>query len=252
MRFLLISTLLLMAISGHTHAKEMVYITNGEWAPYLSQDLPHYGVASHLVKEAFATQGIDVVYGFFPWKRSYKLAKEGHWHGSVVWVRTPEREDAFIYSDVVITDYEHLFHLKSLPLDWKTIEDLEGLRIGGTLHTAYPIFEAAEKKNILILVRSGTYENLYHRLLKRRIDAIPQVSAVGEFLIRTQLNPYEQQKITFSSTIIQKREYALILTKAIEENKRYLTLFNRGLERLRQTGRYDQMMNALKKGAYDP
>ena len=31
-----------------------IRLTNGEWQPYLSKDVPHYGFASHIVTEAFA------------------------------------------------------------------------------------------------------------------------------------------------------------------------------------------------------
>lgn len=232
-------------------ADETIRITNGEWAPYLSKQLPHHGFASHVVKEAFGAVGIKVEYGFFPWKRSYKIAKQGDWHGTVVWVYTKERAKHFYYSDAVIVDSEHLFHLKEFDLKWDTVNDLAGLKIGGTIHTVYPVFEKAEKEGILTIKRSGTYENLYRRLLKKRIDAIPQVSAVGSYLIRTKLSLEEQSKVTFSPTIIEKRKYSLILSKEIDVNKRYLTLFNKGLSTIKKNGRYDQLYQDLKLGRYD-
>ncbi len=45
-----------------------IRLTNG-WQPYLSKDVPHHGFASHIVTEAFALVGVEVEYGFFPWKR---------------------------------------------------------------------------------------------------------------------------------------------------------------------------------------
>jgi len=66
-------------------AAETIRLTNGEWQPFLSKDAPHHGFASHIVTAAFALVGVEVEYGFFPWKRSFKLAKEGTWDGSVVW-----------------------------------------------------------------------------------------------------------------------------------------------------------------------
>ncbi len=232
-------------------ASEEIRLTSGEWAPYLSEHLPHFGFASHVVKEAFATQGVSVVYGFFPWKRSYKLAKEGQWHGTVVWVHTPERARAFLYSHVVVRDTELLFHLKSIHLEWERVEDLKGMVIGGTLHTAYPFFEGAAQKGLLTIERAGTYENLYHRLLRKRIDAIPQVAAVGHYLIRTRLKPEEQEKITFSPTVVEKRQYCLILSKKRKENLRFLKMFNTGLSGLIKSGRYQEMLSALEKGKYD-
>ncbi len=61
-----------------------IRLTNGEWQPYLSKDVPHFGIASHIVTEAFALVGVEVEYGFFPWARSMKLAKVGRWDGRVL------------------------------------------------------------------------------------------------------------------------------------------------------------------------
>ncbi len=232
-------------------ARETIKITNGEWAPYLSQKLPHFGFASHVVKKAFDAVEVDVEYGFFPWKRSYKLAKTGDWNGTVVWVYTPQRAEFFYYSNEVIVDHEYLFHLKKFSLEWENAQDLKGIIIGGTLHTTYPVFEKAETQGLLTIERAGTYENLYNRLLKQRINAIPQVSQVGSYLIRTTLTQEEQSLITFSPTIIETRKYSLILSKAVKKNKRFLELFNRGLSIIKNNGTYDQLYKNLEHGRYD-
>ncbi len=251
MKKISLAVLFILFIPLLIFAKETIRITNGEWAPYLSKNLSHNGFASHVVKEAFSAVGINVEYGFFPWKRSYKLAKEGEWHGTVVWVYTKERAKYFHYSDAVIVDSEHLFHLKEFKLEWDKTDDLQGLKIGGTLHTVYPVFEKAEIQGVLTIERSGTYENLYRRLLKKRIDAIPQVSAVGSYLIRTKLSAIERSHITFSPTIIEKRKYSLILSKAVDDNKRYLKLFNEGLAIIKKNGKYNHLYSDLKQGRYD-
>jgi polar amino acid transport system substrate-binding protein len=82
---------LILFFSPSLFAKDIIRITNGEWPPYLSKVLPHNGFASHLVKEVFAAVHVEVLYGFFPWKRSYRYAKEGKgvsnsdiWNGSIV------------------------------------------------------------------------------------------------------------------------------------------------------------------------
>lgn len=250
--YIIVVTVVLMTAAGHCPAGETVRLTNGEWAPYLSQNLPHHGFASHIVTAAFNAVNIEVKYRFFPWKRSYKLAREGEYNGTLVWVYTPERAKSFYYSEPVVIDHEYLFHLKSRPLDWQRVEDLNGLRIGGTLHTVYPVFEEAQKKGLLAIERSGTYENLYQRLLKRRIDAIPQVSEVGAFLIRTTLTTAEQSQITHSPTIIETRRYALILSKKVEQNKIYLEKFNQGLAIIHQNGLYQRLKTDLNDGKYDP
>ena len=232
-------------------AQDRVRLTNGEWAPYLSEHLPQHGAASHVVKEAFAAVGIETQYGFYPWKRSYKLAKEGKWDGTLVWVYTPERAKDFLYTDVVITEVEYLFHLKEKRLAWERIEDLKGLSIGATLHTVYPPLERAEARGLLYIERAGNYDNLYRRLLNHRIDAIPQVSQVGKYYLRTTLSPEDREKITYSGTVLQERRYHVILSKVPERNSALIPLFNKGLATIRANGTYDAIIRALDSGAYD-
>lgn len=245
------------ALPGFTSAGEIVKIANGEWPPYLSVNLPHHGFASHVVEEAFAAVGLNVRYGFYPWKRSYQYAKDGKdnrgkiWHGTVVWVYTEERAKHFLYSDPVIIDTELLFHLKSRPLEWKVVDDLKGMTIGGTLHTVYPVFEEAEQRGILKIDRGGNYDVLFQKLRWQDIDAVPQVKQVGRYFLNTALSDEERSRITFSPTVVQERKYSLILSRQVPQNRRLLQLFNEGLHLIRSNGRYAELHKELEQGKYD-
>ena len=108
-------------------AAETIRLTNGEWQPYLSEHVPHHGLASHIITEAFTLVNVDVTYGFFPWKRSFKLAKKGeHWHGSAAWFHSEERARDFHISNPVTEARMAFFHLKDFAFDWQSIEDLRG------------------------------------------------------------------------------------------------------------------------------
>lgn len=237
-------------LCSQAQAQDRIQLTNGEWPPYLSEHLPHQGAASWIVSEAFAAAGVEVTYGFYPWKRSYKLAKEGIWDGTLVWVYTAARAKDFYYSDVVIKEVEHLFHLKETPLVWQRIEDLKGLTIGATLHTAYPPLERAAKAGILKIERAGNYGNLYRRLLNRRIDAIPQVSQVAKHYLNTTLHDRDRERITYAGTILQERAYHLILSRQSQNSERYITLFNKGLSIIRKNGKYQSIIQLLKEDLY--
>lgn len=255
LRLLMLLATLLGTFSAS--AEESVQLTNGDWPPYLSPDLPHYGFASHIVSEAFAAVGIKVNYGFFPWSRAYKYAKSGEgfgsrWNGSLVWIYSKERAESFYYSDEVIADEEILFHLKSTPLQWRTVADLEGKVIGGTQHTLYPPLEAAEAACQISIDRAGSYDVLFQRLLYGRVDAIPQVRHVGDYFIRTSLTPEQSAQITASPTAIQHRKYYLILNRKNPDNKRLMQLFNQGLKQIKKNGIYTRLYAKLQNGAYLP
>ena len=145
---------LLVLLFGSAQAAEQVRLTNGEWPPYLGETLPHHGVASRIVAEAFALQGIDVQWEFHPWARSLKMAEQGRRDGSAVWLANPEREQRFHISEPVVESGYYLFHRKNHAFDWNDVEDLRGLRIAGTRGYDYgEAFERAEAAGELEVAR---------------------------------------------------------------------------------------------------
>ena len=114
-------------------SEKTIHITNGEWEPYLSEYSSHYGAASHIVEEAFKLEGIKVVWGFFPWIRSYELAKEGKkWHASAVWWPTNDAKHHFLLSQAVVETSNVFFYLKTNKLHWKDFDDISGFKVGVT------------------------------------------------------------------------------------------------------------------------
>ena len=232
-------------------APKTVYIATGEFPPYLSQDLANEGIGTRIVTEAFASVGIEVVYGYFPWNRSYQAAKRGQdWHGTILWVFTEERAKHFLYSDPVVTETEVLFHLTDRPIEWEKIEDLQGLVIGGTEQTVYPVLEQAEARGILFIERAGNYDQLFKRLLFRRLDAVPMVKGVGKYFLDNNLSAEERDRISAAEKPIGERWYHLILSKSNPENALYLRAFNEGLRKLKSSGRLAELMSSLETGTY--
>jgi len=225
---------------------EVIRLTNGEWPPYLSQDLEHYGVVSRVVTEAFALEGVKVEYGFFSWKRAYELAKEGEWDGSLVWLYTPEREEYFHYSEPVMYCNYVFWHLKSYEFDWDNIEDLEGVTIGGTWGYFYEeAFSNLEKAGKVQVEWVSQDELNFEKLLKGRIDIYPQDIYVGQSMLQKNFAPQQIQLLTYHPRPISVDPMCLILSRKVEENERLIILFNRGLERLRQNGKLDEYLTEM-------
>jgi polar amino acid transport system substrate-binding protein len=67
--------------------------------------LPYFGLASRVVTEAFAAEGVTVEYGYFPWARSFMLAQTGEWDGTLIWTKSAEREKDFYYSEPLFDSF---------------------------------------------------------------------------------------------------------------------------------------------------
>lgn len=247
----------LLCLAGPARARDTVCLTNGEWPPYLSEHLPHHGFASHVVSRAFELAGLQVEYGFYPWRRSYDYARDAlnrdgkRWDGTIVWIYADDRAPLFHYSDPVVIDSSHLFHLKSHPIEWKHISDLKGKTMGGTLHTNYTVLEQAEKDGILRIERTSGYGSLLGRLMEQRVDAIPMVKQVGLYYIRTLLSEADQKRVDYSPKPFETRKYHLIVSKTLEDGEEVIRQFNLGLKKLKKSGEYARMLRDLEQGKYD-
>jgi len=218
----------------------------------LSEHAPHYGFATHVITEAFALVGVEVEYGFFPWKRSFKLAKEGKWDGSAIWWDNEERRKLFYCTGAVIPTKTVFFHLKAKAFDWTTYEDLGDLRIGGTLQYSYSDeFDAAETAGIIRTDRVPTDETSLKKLLKGRIDIFPGGLVTTYALIRKSFSEEDTALFTHHRRPIAQRPSYLVLSKKVPGNEQMRDRFNEGLRMLKKSGRRDKIIIDGLAGKYD-
>ncbi|RIA31768.1 amino acid ABC transporter substrate-binding protein (PAAT family) [Ectopseudomonas oleovorans] len=214
-----LTLLLLIVILGSAHAADTVRLTNGEWPPYLGEDLPHHGVASRIVAEAFALQNVEVQWEFHPWARSLKMAEQGTRDGSAVWLYNHEREQRFHISDPVVESGYYLFHRKNRHFDWSSVEDLRGLRIAATRGYDYgEAFQQAEAAGEIDVVRLTGDEQGLRQLLAGRIDLFPVDKVVGFDLLYQQFSAAERRLLSFHPVPLRSDSLHLLLSREVPGN----------------------------------
>lgn len=242
--------LALLSLCASVANAESVRITNGEWPPFTSDQLPYKGPLSRIVAEAFALEGITVEYGYFPWKRAYEYAKTGKWDGSVGWAPTPKHLQDFHMSNPVIMVDKGLFHLKGIPFDWKSVGDLKGWKVGGTAGYSYgDEWDDAVREGRLKVDEVTADEQNIRKLLLRRVDVIAMEVDVANHLMRTLLSPEEAAMIAQHPRLIMQTPICLALSRQSARSAELLTRFNRGLQRLTESGAYERYIQELHAGA---
>ena len=233
-------------------AETSIRITNGEWEPFLSEYCFEYGLASHIVSEAFKLEGIHIKWGFFPWIRSYEITKRGHWDASAVWWPTKETKKHFWISDPVVNTSFVFFYIKGRNFQWKSIEDLKGLHIGFTRGYDYGNeFMTAIKEKRIIVDTTGKDELNFTKLLHGRLDIFPNDPNVGYAQIRNTFKPEEIERFTHHPKEIDTNTLNLIISRRCKKGKYFLEKFNSGLNKLKQSGKIDQMLKNINIGKYD-
>lgn len=234
-------------------AEETVYLTNGEWPPYYGEKLPHYGSDSHIVTQAFALAGVKVIYNFYPWARALYMSQLGKSDGGVGWGNGAGYQKDHYISEVTSTYSMVFFHRKDYSFDWKTYNDLKGLRVGLTIAYDYPEqLKTMEAQGEIKAERVPQDEQNFRKLLAGRIDIFPNDVLVGASQMKQIFTPEQTAQITSHSIALKTGTLHLILSKKKERNARLIKLFDEGLKRLKQNGTYDAIQRAVKRGEYNP
>ncbi|MRW88467.1 transporter substrate-binding domain-containing protein [Duganella sp. FT80W] len=235
----------LLALCSGVRANDVITLTSGEWLPYMSPSLPHYGPLSRIVSEAFALEGVEVRYVFRPWSRAYVEATAHGVNGSMVWSVSPrdsERRLRFYLSDTVLDGQSVFFHLKSYPFRWAGYTQLVGVRLGGTAGYEYAF---DRYPGMRVDRAAASDEQNFVKLAAGRFDVFPANLDVGRQILRG-LPAEQAERITWDPHPYNITHYYLLLNKVNADNQRYLALFNRGLRRLKASGKYAEYLGALK------
>ncbi|ABC31036.1 ABC-type amino acid transport/signal transduction systems, periplasmic component/domain [Hahella chejuensis KCTC 2396] len=224
-----------------------VRLANGEWPPYQSKTLKHYGVASHIVTEAFGIVGVNVQYVFFDsWKRAYAEALSGNLDGTLLWSPSVDREALFFFSEPVVMGESVFFHRVDSDFTWNSFSDLKRYRIGGTLGYSYQ-FEDTEGVKI---DRVSSDEINFTKLLRGRIDVFPSDKDAGYALLYELFKPEDVAQLTISPHVYNSTTYHLIMTRALPANRERVKQFNEGLRQLKDSGLLDRYLEDSRRGAY--
>lgn len=244
---------LLFALCGVSHGGDTIRIACEEWPPYSSQSLKHNGLMMRIITEAYATQGVDVQFQFFPAPRVLQLVKSGEWDATGGWTPTAARAEDYYFSDPLLEERMVLFHLKSRTFDWQSIEDLIGLEIGLVYGFFYGnAFEQAYRGGLLTTQVEHSDLLNFRKLIDGRVDLVPKNLEAGISLLQSQFTPEEAALITWHPQALDEGPLVLMFSRARERNARMAEIFNKGLETIKQDGRYEQFFMESRRGDYLP
>lgn len=230
-----------IAMSQESAETEKVRIAIGEWPPYHDSKAPNSGLASHAIQLAFADQGIDVEFEFYPWTRAFKLAQSGLVDGTGVWFATDERAKDFHISEPVMMAKTVFFHRVDYEFDWKSYDDLKGLRVGIAQYSndgeAFgEAFAQAQKQQIFSSSTAHDDRMLFTMLQHKRIDLFPIDKHAGLGFLKSDFSDEQQAMFTYHPLPVRQDGGHLLLPKRSDRSIELLRRFNIGLNKLRAKG----------------
>ena len=256
MRLRLIATMAAVALSVAVLiplrgvAQDTVTISNGEWAPFLSEHLPFGGIATRIVTAAFVAAGVDVEYRWYgdAWERAKRDMEHGEVDFSAVWYHTEERAKKFRFTDPVIDVATVFFYHKDSPFDWDYIDTIAPDKvIGVTRGYSYTAeFDAAK--------RAGKFRHEvadrdilnFRKLLRRRIDAFVIGELVGHDILKQSFSPSEIAALAVHPKKISEASMYVLISRNHPRAPTLLARFNEGLRLLKDRGEYESIMREYR------
>lgn len=232
--FMLISSSILYA------DQSPILLTTGEWAPYVGKSLPENGVTSEIITEVFKEMGIRHQYKFLPWKRAELLVSRGKSFAAYPYVKTPEREKEFYFSDRIAYSTGRFFFIKSKmkKITYEKLEDLSQFKIGGALGYWYEKkLQAVNPKYQAVKLE----ETNIKKLMKGRIELTPIDELTGWLLIK-QIFPNQVDQFDTLDKPLNQSELYLMVSKDYPDAKKILSAFNKSLNVIRKKGIYDKIL----------
>lgn len=219
-----------------------IRIAIGEWPPYTSEKLNGYGFGAKLISEAFAAAGVKVTYVFYPWNRSLELARRGSVEATGTWFESADRRADFHLSEPLYDSAFLLYYLKEKAIDWQTIDDLKGLKVGATTGYFYgEAFAHAEKAGEITVIRASSDETNLKNLLRGRLDAFPLDQQVAEYMLANDLPAADAARIGINAIAVHSRPQHLLISRKAANGEALIRLFNRGLATIRNNGVYERI-----------
>jgi len=249
--YILFAAWVSLNLSLTCEAGDTIYLSTFEYPPEHSKRLPHDGVLSHIIELAFAESNINVIWGYYPMARAFMMAKSGRVAATASYGYSKERIKGMYMSDSIISSATYFYHLKTTDFNWQNINDLAGLKVGVTNTLNYgETFNDAVKEKVFITDSAQQDRLNFKKLLAGRIDIFPMTAGIAEHLLMTRFPKGTLEKITYNKKPIRVYDSYIFFSKSLPKSAELLTSFNKGLEELHKSGKYQQIIVNYHNGYY--
>lgn len=227
-------------------AADTIVLGADPWCPYNCDpgaDRPGYMV--ELAREALAPYGHTVTYRTVAWARALAQTETGEINGVIGAV--PDEAPHFVFGPPMGTYEDTVVFRRGEVRDPSDREAIEGLRVGAINGYEYygPISEYIdEHRNDRRLVQYASGDQALvtnlRKLVAGRLDIVAEVRAVLDYNI-AEMGLRDELEIVETST---DSDIFIAFSPALASSEDYARQLSEGIERLRQSGRYAEILGS--------
>lgn len=226
------------------HERNPVEMACAMFPPYKieskNEKLAHSGIDLEVIRAAFAVTGREVIFDFYPWKRTVNMATRGQTDGLCGCAYRPEREQQFIYSDMLGLHSQGVFIREDSSLEnIDQLSDMTGHSIAAV--RGYAVHKELENISGIRTIEANDDNQLLRLLLANRVDAIYSYRDI--ILYRMAMNS-ETRHIRYYE--LSSQPYYLCFSRKRPEAEQIVEDFNKGLRTIRFNGQYQKIWDSYR------
>jgi polar amino acid transport system substrate-binding protein len=218
---------------------EQLLLATGEFPPYVGSSLANQGVASQIVSAAFSAVGHEVSLRYLPWRRASAETASGKYAASYPWAMNKQRQEQFLFSQPIYIDHVRFFARLDQGLD--ADRRWHGKRL--CIPDGWDITQVQRQIDHyqLQVEQPSDIANCFHMVEAGRVDLTAINRMVGNHVLEEL--PAGHNIGVVGEEIALDVNY-LIIPRSHPRAPQLLAEFNKGLRRIKQNGRYLNILEA--------
>jgi len=240
---LIVLLIILLLCSPLKAQTDSLLLASSNYYPHYAADLPQQGAVSEIIRQAFLLQGIDISIDFMPFARAYRESRQADYIGLVAAWYDDERAQHFYYSQPLYANQIVFFKRKEQAISYREYSDLAQQHLRLAVVQGYLQSPGLAQSGIT-MEKVATDEQAFHMLARGRVDLVPADKLNGLYLLDTKL-PQFADSLDWMTPALELRPMYLLLSKQDPRSEALIQRFNTGLTELRQSGRYQQIIDNL-------
>jgi polar amino acid transport system substrate-binding protein len=227
-------------------AESLELVTGNDYPPYTGETLRDGGIATAIVKAVLAEMHQDYKLHWMSWVRGYQYAKDNAFAATFPYLKTPERERDFLYSDPIMTISERLY---AKPGKWPDPHDrasLQGKRVcRPTGWATTGLVDEMIRNKSLVLFTPYEMTTCVKLVAIGRVDFF--VSDVFQGRQSVAAAGFSEQDVAPGPVPLDSKPLYLMASKQSPLSAPWLERFNRALKALRERHLYDEILARYQK-----
>lgn len=231
---------LLYGGSAFANEPEPLMVATGDFAPYTSTDMATGGFLNKITMRAFELGDVAANEIYLPWARGYLGTQKLHFDATFPYMKTPEREAIFLYSEPLFPMAVTIFVRSEDAYLFSRPEDFIGYT--WCLPRAYTAAALLPylRKGLMSLVRASDDQACMEMVQRKRATAYPIDLLVGGELVKQQPELFEE--MVNLNWAINKNYYYLVASKNHPRGPELIAAFNRGLKILKSSSEWEDIL----------